>query len=340
MASKTALITGVTGQDGSYLAELLLEQGYRVYGTTRHHLTRPVPSYIQALLDHERFWLVTSDLASDGDTAALIGSLRPDEAYNLAAQTFVPTSFASPAYTLNVNTLGPARLIQAIKLLSPETRFYQASSSEQFGTSPPPQSEATPFQPVSPYGISKLAAHLLTVQAREADGLFACCGICFNHESPRRPPAFVTRKITRAAAAIRLGFADSLDLGNLDAVRDWGYAPEYVRAIWQMLQQPEPKDYVLATGADHRVLDFVRLAFVAVGLDWRDYVTVVPDLVRPQEVPALRGVARLAWHDLGWRPKTSLESLVEIMVAADLEALKPVTRRKPAVGKPGALVGG
>lgn len=324
MASKTALITGVTGQDGSYLAELLLEQGYRVYGTTRHQLTRPVPSYIQALIDHERFWLVTSDLTSEGDTAALIGSLRPDEVYNLAAQTFVPTSFDSPAYTLNVNTLVPARLLQAIKFLSPDTRFYQASSSEQFGSSPPPQSEATPFHPVSPYGISKLAAHLITVQARDADGIFACCGICFNHESPRRPPAFVTRKITRAAAAIRLGLADSLDLGNLDAIRDWGYAPEYVWGIWQMLQQPEPKDYVLATGAEHRVLEFVRMAFIVVGLDWRDYVTVVPDLVRPQEVPALRGNSGLARKDLGWAPKVYLERLVEIMVTADIEGLKGI----------------
>jgi GDPmannose 4,6-dehydratase len=322
---KKALITGVTGQDGSYLAELLLAKGYEVHG-----LVRRSSSFNTARLDgvyqdpHERgvtFFKHYSDLSDSASLLSLVGELNPDEIYNLGAQSHVKVSFEVPEYTSNVTGVGVARLLEAVRASGVSTRFYQASSSEMFGSTPPPQSEATRFHPRSPYGAAKLFGHWMTVNYREAHKLFACSGILFNHESPRRGENFVTRKITRAVARIKAGLQDKLYLGNLDSLRDWGYAPEYVEAMWMMLQQDGPDDYVVATGEAHTPREFCQIAFDHVGLDWERFVEVDPRYYRPSEVDYLLGDASKAREVLGWTPKTSFKELVQLMVDADIQLL-------------------
>lgn len=323
---KKALITGVTGQDGSYLAEMLLAKGYEVHG-----LVRRSSSFNTARLDgvyqdpHERgatFFKHYSDLSDSASLLTLVADLNPDEIYNLGAQSHVKISFEVPEYTSNVTGLGVARLLEAVRASGVSTRFYQASSSEMFGSAPPPQSEETPFHPRSPYGAAKAFGHWMTVNYREAHNLFACSGILFNHESPRRGENFVTRKITRAVARIKAGLQDKLYLGNLDSLRDWGYAPEYVEAMWMMLQQDHPDDYVVATGEAHTPREFCQIAFDHVGLDWEQYVEVDPRYYRPSEVDYLLGDAAKARKVLGWEPKTSFRALVELMVDADVQLLE------------------
>jgi GDPmannose 4,6-dehydratase len=315
-----ALITGVTGQDGSYLAELLLAKGYQVLGMVRrtsHH------SYerIEHLLD--RVQIVTADLLDQHSLTQVIGEHKPDEIYNLAAQSFVPTSFTQPVLTGEFTALGVTRLLEAIRLAHPKARFYQASSSEMFGkVQETPQSERTPFYPRSPYGVAKVYGHWITVNYRESYGLYAASGILFNHESPRRGIEFVTRKVTDAAARIKLGLATELRLGNLDARRDWGFAGDYVDAMWRMLQQPEPADYVIGTGETHSVRELVELAFDRVGLDWTDHVKVDPVYLRPAEVDVLVADATKARERLSWSPTVDFAGLVRMMVDADLERLE------------------
>lgn len=322
MSQKTALITGITGQDGSYLAELLLEQGYRVVGMTRRSST-DVHERINHLVD--RIEIVSGDLLDQSSMTNIVASVRPDEVYNLAAQSFVPTSWMQPVLTGEFTALGVTRVLEAVRTVDPKIKFYQASSSEMFGkVVETPQSEKTPFYPRSPYGVAKVYGHWITVNYRESYDLFAVSGILFNHESERRGLEFVTRKISDGVARIRLGLAKTLALGNLDAQRDWGYAGDYVRAMWLMLQQPHPEDYVIATGRTHRVLDFVRLAFEAVDLDYERYVVQDPRFMRPAEVDLLIGDASKARAKLGWAPETSFEDLVEKMVRADLERLRPL----------------
>jgi GDPmannose 4,6-dehydratase len=320
--TKTALITGVTGQDGAYLARLLLEKGYRVVGgerrtssTNRHRLDE--------LGLTEQIQLVALDLADQGNLIRVLNDVRPHEVYNLAAQSFVGVSFEQPIMTSDVTGLGAARLLEAIRIVNPAIRFYQASTSEMFGlVQEMPQRETTPFYPRSPYGVAKLYAHWMTVNYREAFGLHASSGILFNHESPLRGPEFVTRKITQAVARIKAGLQHELRLGNLDARRDWGYAPEYVEGMYLMVQQDVPDDYVLATGETHSVEEFVAAAFEVVGLDWREHVRVDPAFERPAEVELLCGNASRASERLGWVPKTTFEGLVRIMVEADLERVE------------------
>jgi GDPmannose 4,6-dehydratase len=320
MERKRALITGITGQDGSYLAEFLLEKGYEVIGMVRRTST----------INFERIWhiqdritLVQGDLLDQSSLIDILREHRPHEVYNLAAQSFVPTSFKQPVLTGEFTALGVTRLLEAIRLVDPTIRFYQASSSEMFGkVREVPQNENTPFHPRSPYGVAKVYAHWITVNYRESYGMFAVSGICFNHESPRRGLEFVTRKITYTAAKIKLGLAHELRLGNLEARRDWGYAPDYVRAMWLMLQQDEPEDYVIATGETHSVREFVELAFDYLGLDWKKYVVVDPALYRPADVDLLVGDATKARTKLGWAPSVTFEQLVKIMVDADLELVK------------------
>ena len=320
--SRTALITGVTGQDGSYLAELLLKKGYVVHGLARRssslNTQRLESIYRDAQDSGSAFTLHHSDLADAGSLASLIGELRPDEIYHLGAQSQVQVSFELPAYTGDVTGLGTARMLEAIRASGVPTRFYQASSSEMFGSSPPPQHEQTPFRPRSPYGAAKLYAYWITVNYREAYNLFAVNGILFNHESPRRGETFVSRKITRAVARIRAGLQDKVYLGNLEARRDWGYAPEYVEVMWRMLQRSEPDDYVVASGESHTVREFAELAFRCVGLDWRDHVGVDPRYYRPAEVDYLMGDASKARRLLDWQPQTRFEDLVQIMVEGDI----------------------
>ncbi len=321
MEKKRALITGITGQDGSYLAEFLLEKGYEVIGMVRRTSTI---NFERIRHIQDRITLVQGDLL---DQSSLIDNLlreyRPHEVYNLAAQSFVPTSFKQPVLTGEFTALGVTRLLEAIRLVDPTIRFYQASSSEMFGkVKEVPQNENTPFHPRSPYGVAKVYAHWITVNYRESYGMFAVSGICFNHESPRRGLEFVTRKITYTAAKIKLGLAHELRLGNLEARRDWGYAPDYVRAMWLMLQQDEPEDYVIATGETHSVREFVELAFDYLGLDWKKYVVVDPALYRPADVDLLVGDATKARTKLGWAPSVTFEQLVKIMVDADLELVK------------------
>lgn len=315
--TKTALITGITGQDGSYLAELLLDQGYAVHGLVRR-TSSPNLERIGHLLD--RVTLHPGDLLDQMALVRTIEQVQPSEVYNLAAQSFVPASWEQPLATSDVNALGTARMLEAIRTVNPQgIRFYQASSSEMFGRAvEEPQTERTPFYPRSPYGVAKLYAHWITINYRESHGMFACSGILFNHESPRRGLEFVTRKVTSAAARIKLGLQETLTLGNLDAQRDWGFAGDYVRAMWLMLQQPEPRDYVVATGVKHSVRDLVELAFTRVGLDWQKHVKSEPRLLRPAEVDRLRGDATHAELELGWRPTVTFEELVEMMVEADL----------------------
>ena len=315
--TRRALITGITGQDGSYLAELLLEKGYQVFGMLRRTSTE-TSERIEHL--RGRLELREGDLHDQASLMALLEEIRPDEVYNLAAQSFVPTSFHQPILTGEVTALGVTRLLEAVRRVNDKIRFYQASTSEMFGkVRASPQNELTPFYPRSPYGVAKVYGHHITVNYRESYGIFACSGILFNHESPRRGKLFVTRKISHGIAQIKAGLATELRLGNLDACRDWGFAGDYVEAMWLMLQQPKPDDYVVATGETHSVREFCQLAFARAGLDWERRVIVDPALVRPADVDLLVGDASKARRVLGWRSKTSFRGLVEMMVDADLE---------------------
>jgi GDPmannose 4,6-dehydratase len=315
----TALITGITGQDGSYLAELLLAKGYTVVGVVRR-TSHDSYERIGHLLD--KITIVPADLLDQHSLTMVIRDFKPDEVYNLAAQSFVPTSWNQPVLTGEFTALGVTRILEAIRLAHPEARFYQASSSEMFGkVSQTPQNESTPFYPRSPYGVAKVYGHWITVNYRESYGMYAVSGILFNHESPRRGLEFVTRKISDGVARIKLGMAQELKLGNLDAKRDWGFAGDYVDAMWRMLQQPNPDDYVVGTGVMHSVRDVVEIAFAHVGLDWRDYVKIDPALIRPAEVDHLQADASKARRVLGWEPRVSFEELIVMMVEADLKRL-------------------
>jgi GDPmannose 4,6-dehydratase len=317
--AKTALVTGITGQDGSYLAELLLSKGYRVCGMVRRSSTENFQR-----LEHlrARLELFQADLLDQTSIAAVLRQVRPDEVYNLAAMSFVPTSWQQPVLTAEFTAVGVTRLLDALRQECPAARFYQASSSEMFGkVRETPQSETTPFHPRSPYGVAKVYGHFITVNYRESYGLFACSGILFNHESPRRGPEFVTRKISHGVARIKLGLAHELRLGNLQAKRDWGFAGDYVRAMWLMLQQDQADDYVVCSGQTHSVEEFVRIAFGHVGLDWQRHVVVDPLFYRPAEVDLLLGDPAKARLRLGWEPVVPFERLVTMMVDADLAAL-------------------
>ena len=319
---KRALITGITGQDGSYLAELLLEKGYKVFGLTRRTSTI---NYERIKHIEDKIELIQGDLLDQGSLASALEDSKPDEVYNLAAQSFVKTSWNQPVLTGEVTGIGVTRMLEAILDVNPKIKFYQASSSEMFGkVTESPQREETRFYPRSPYGVAKVYGHYATVNHRESYDLFACSGILFNHESPRRGLEFVTRKISHAVARIHLGKQKYLELGNLDAKRDWGYAKDYVEAMWLMLQQPEPDDYVVATGETHSVQEFLELAFEAVDVkDWEKYVkSNVNKYLRPAEVDYLIGDYSKAKKKLGWEPKTSFKELVEIMVKADIEMEK------------------
>jgi len=319
--SKTALVTGVTGQDGAYLADLLLSKGYRVYGAYRRTSTLNFWR-LEQLGIKEKVQLVPLDLLDMGSIARVIEETAPDEVYNLAAQSFVGVSFSQPLATTTITGLGPVNILEAIRLVKPNTRLYQASSSEMFGkVQRVPQNESTPFYPRSPYAVAKLCAHWAVVNYRESYSMFCCSGILFNHESPLRGLEFVTRKITDAAARIKHGLLDRLTLGNLEARRDWGYAPEYVEAMWMMLQQATPKDFVIATGETHSVRDFVEAAFSCAGLDWQKYVVSDSSLFRPAEVDLLIGDPSLASAELGWKAKTSLKELVGLMMDADMNRM-------------------
>jgi GDPmannose 4,6-dehydratase len=321
-SGKTALITGVTGQDGSYLAELLLTQGYRVVGMTRRTSTD-----VHERIGHlgEQIEIVSGDLLDQSSMTSIVSDVKPDEIYNLAAQSFVPTSWQQPVLTGEFTALGVTRILEAIRATRRPIRFYQASSSEMFGkVQSVPQNEGTPFYPRSPYGVAKIYGHWITINYRESYDMYATSGICFNHESERRGREFVTRKISDGVARIKLGMATQLRLGNLDAQRDWGFAGDYVRAMWLMLQQDRPDDYVIATGRTRAVRDFVRLAFTAVDLDWEQYVTIDPRYYRPAEVDLLVGDSSKARRVLGWAPELSFEELVERMVAADIARLRPL----------------
>ncbi len=317
---KKALITGVTGQDGSYLAEFLLEQGYEVVGMIRRSSTVNFERIKQI---QERLTLVSGDLMDEASLIEILRVHRPMEVYNLAAQSFVQTSFSQPVLTGEVTALGVTRMLDAIRIVDPEIRFYQASSSEMFGkVVEVPQRETTPLYPRSPYGVAKVYGHWITVNYRESYNLFGCSGILFNHESPRRGLEFVTRKISHAVAQIKLGLAKELRLGNLDAQRDWGFARDYVKAMWLMLQQEQPDDYVVSTGQTHSVRRFCELAFGHVGLDYQQYVIQDERFMRPAEVDLLIGDPAKAREKLGWHPETSFEDLVKMMVDADIRLLK------------------
>ena len=324
--TRRALITGVTGQDGSYLAELLLQKGYEVHGILRRsssfNTARIEGIYQDPHEPNYRLKLTYGDLNDASSLNRILRTVRPDEIYNLGAQSHVRVSFDVPEYTAEVTGIGTVRLLEAIRESGISPRFYQASSSELFGSSPAPQSEATPFHPRSPYGVAKLYSYWITVNYREAYGMFACNGILFNHESPRRGETFVSRKITRAAARIKLGLQDKLFLGNLDARRDWGFAGDYVEAMWLMLQAKEPEDFVIATGECHTVREFLEAAFGRLDLDWKRYVEIDPRYFRPAEVDELRGDMSKARRKLGWQPKVRFAELVRMMVEADLEDLK------------------
>lgn len=317
---KTALITGITGQDGSYLAEFLLAQGYRVYGLVRQ-CSSPNCHRIQHIL--EDLEIVSADLLDQTSLVRALEGTRPDEVYNLASQSFVPTSWKQATYTSEVTGIGVTRLLEAILQTNPAIRFFQASSSEMFGkVRETPQRETTPFYPRSPYGVSKCYGHHITVNYRESYGLFAVSGICFNHESPRRGLQFVTRKVSHAVARLKNGLDQRLPMGNLEAVRDWGYAKDYVEAMWLMLQTDKPSDYVVATGKTHSVRDLLEIAFSHVGLNSQDYVYQDPDLLRPAEVDYLVGDASKARSELGWTPKTTFDELIALMVEQDLQLVR------------------
>jgi GDPmannose 4,6-dehydratase len=313
------LITGITGQDGSYMAEFLLEKGHEVYGLVRRSSLEKYDR-IESVVDRIQF--VEGDLTDQGSLDAAMDQIQPHEVYNLAAQSFVPVSWNQPVLTADVTGLGVLRMLEAIRKHCPTAKYLQASSSEMFGkVTERPQTEKTPFHPRSPYGVAKVFAHHITVNYRESYGLFACSSICFNHESPRRGAEFVTRKVTQHAARIKLGLADRLKMGNLDAQRDWGYAGDYISAMWLMLQQPEPDDYVVATGETHSIHELLDVAFSYVGLDWKKYVEIDSKLVRPAEVDYLCGDSSKARRVLGWKPKVDFRRLIEMMVEADLTAL-------------------
>lgn len=324
MAKKVALITGITGQDGSYLAEFLLEKGYEVFGMVRR---ASVDKYerIAHLMDanlKNRIKLVQADLLDQYSLISALKEAKPTEVYNLAAQSFVPTSWAQPVLTSEFTAIGVTRMLESIRLVDPSIRFYQASSSEMYGkVRETPQTEETPFYPRSPYGVAKAYGHYITVNYRESYNLFAVSGILFNHESPRRGLEFVTRKVTDGVARIKLGLASELRLGNLDARRDWGFAGDYVRAMWMMLQQDTPDDYVIATGETRTVRELVQIAFDRVGLDWQEYVKIDPAFMRPAEVDLLIGDPAKAKAALGWQPEVSFEKMIAMMVDADLQRL-------------------
>jgi len=326
-----ALITGVTGQDGSYLAEFLLAKGYEVYGLVRRSSLEKYDR-IEHIADRVRF--VEGDLTDQSSLDQAIGQTQADEIYNLAAQSFVPVSWNQPVLTADVTGLGVLRVLEAVRKHSPKSRFLQASSSEMFGkVVESPQSETTRFHPRSPYGVAKVFAHHITVNYRESYGIYACSSICFNHESPRRGSEFVTRKVTQHVARIKLGLANKLKMGNLDARRDWGFAGDYVRAMWLMLQQPQADDFVISTGETHSVQELVQAAFSCAGLDWKKYVEIDPKLVRPAEVDYLCGDSSKARKLLGWQPEVHFDQLVKMMVEADLAIQKQfLTARAAASG--------
>lgn len=324
--TKRALITGITGQDGSYLAELLLKKGYEVHG-----LIRRASTFNTSRIDHlyvdphdptAKLFLHYGDLSDGARLVTLLAEINPNEVYNLAAQSHVRVSFDEPEHTADTTGVGTIRLLEAVRMSGISTRFYQASSSEMFGATPPPQNEETPFYPRSPYGAAKVYSYWITKNYREAYGMFAVNGILFNHESPRRGETFVTRKITRAVAAIKAGRQNLLYMGNLDAVRDWGYAAEYVEGMWRMLQTDEPEDFVLATGGHYTVKDFLKTSFEHAGLNWENHVRFDERYLRPTEVDALVGDASKAQAKLGWKPSVHAPELARIMVDADIEALK------------------
>jgi len=315
-----ALITGITGQDGSYMAELLLKKGYEVFGLIRRSSVKRYER-IESFMD--QIQLMEGDLTDQSSLDSVIHSVQPDEVYNLAAQSFVPVSWNQPVLTGDVTGLGVIRVLEAIRKHCPKTRFLQASSSEMFGkVREMPQNEMTPFYPRSPYGVAKTFGHYITVNYRESYGLYACAAIGFNHESPRRGLEFVTRKVTHQVARIKCGLADKLSMGNLEAKRDWGFAADYVYAMWLILQQPEPDDFVLATGETHSIRELLQAAFDAAGLDWKQHVECDPKLMRPAEVEYLCGDASKARQKLGWRPRLGFAELIQLMVQADLEALQ------------------
>jgi len=316
---KKALITGITGQDGSYLADFLLEKGYRVFGMVRRSSTE---NFDRIKHLRGKIELVQADLLDQLSLITALKEVDPDEIYNLAAMSFVPTSWNQPVLTGEFTALGVTRMLESIRLVNMDVKFYQASSSEMFGkVKESPQSEDTPFYPRSPYGVAKVYGHWITVNYRESYDIFACSGILFNHESPRRGREFVTRKITDGVARIKVGKAEKLYLGNIDAERDWGFAGDYVKAMWLMLQQDEPDDYVVGTGVTHSVREFVRKAFERAGLNWEECVEVDSNLIRPAEVEHLKGNASKAREKLGWEPEVSFDGLVNMMVDADLEKL-------------------
>jgi len=319
-----ALVTGITGQDGSYLAELLLEKGYHVVGVVRRSSTENFEriAHLQGRVE-----LRQADLLDQLSLIDVVKTVRPTEIYNLAAMSFVPTSWQQPVLTAEFDAIGVTRLLEAARLAAPEARVYQASSSEMFGkVRETPQRETTPFHPRSPYGVAKVYGHFITVNYRESYDLFACSGILFNHESPRRGLEFVTRKVSEGVARIALGLATELTIGNLDARRDWGFAGDYVEAMWRMLQQPAADDYVVATGESHSVRELIEIAFAVVGLDWQSHVRQDPALLRPAEVEHLVGDATKARRELGWAPRVSFPALVEMMVRADLDRLRERAR--------------
>ena len=321
-----ALITGVTGQDGSYLAELLLGKNYEVYGLVRRS---SLEKYDRITGIADRIAFVEGDLTDQSSLDQAIQQLQPHEVYNLAAQSFVPVSWNQPVLTADVTGLGVLRVLESIRKHSPKSKFLQASSSEMFGkVEESPQTEKTAFHPRSPYGVAKVFAHHITVNYRESYGIFACSSICFNHESPRRGSEFVTRKVTQQAARIKLGLADRLKMGNLEAHRDWGFAGDYVRAMWMMLQQPQADDYVISTGKTHSIRDLLDAAFSHLGLNWEKYVEIDPKLVRPAEVDYLCGDSSKARRVLGWKPEVDFQGLVEMMVEADLKKFDSVADRR------------
>jgi GDPmannose 4,6-dehydratase len=320
MAARRALITGITGQDGSYLAEFLLEKGYQVYGLVRRSSTT---NFERLHRVQDRIHTIPGDLLDQNSLLEAVRAVEPDEVYNLAAQSFVPTSWNQPVLTGEFTALGVTRLLEALRVVRPEARFYQASSSEMFGKAREvPQNENTSFHPRSPYGVAKVYGHWITVNYRESYGLYTCSGILFNHESPRRGLEFVTRKVSHGVAQIKLGLAEKLSLGNLDAKRDWGFAGDYVKAMWLMLQREEPTDYVVGTGVMHSVRELVEVAFAHAGLPWEEYVVTDPALIRPAEVDILKADWSKAEGELGWRPEVDFKELVCMMVDADLEQLQ------------------
>jgi GDPmannose 4,6-dehydratase len=328
---RRALITGITGQDGSYLAEFLLAKGYEVFGLIRRSST---VTFERIAHLQDRIQLIPGDLLDQSSLISALKASQPHEVYNLASQSFVPTSWTQPVLTGEFTALGVTRLLEAVRVVDPTIRFYQASSSEMFGNvNESPQNESTRFYPRSPYGVAKVYGHWITVNARESYGLFACSGILFNHESPRRGMEFVTRKVSYGVARVKAGLQDKVAMGNLDAERDWGFAGDYVEAMWLMLQQDKPNDYVAASGVTHSVRRLLEVAFEHVGLDWRDHVVAAPELYRPAEVHHLRGDATKAHRELGWSPKLSFEQLVRMMVDADQQLIsQPVARAAVVTG--------